>query len=100
MTTSEKPWSGVKVIGAGWGRTGTSSFKKAMEILGLGPCYHMTEVFAKGDGEFWCRYADKKPVDFDDIFKGKFQSSCDLPSCFAWKEMLAKYPDAKVSHCH
>ena len=30
----------VKVIGAGWGRTGTTSFKAAMEILGL-KCYHM-----------------------------------------------------------
>jgi hypothetical protein len=36
----------MKVIGAGLGRTGTSSLQAAMEILGFGPCYHMTEVFA------------------------------------------------------
>ena len=30
----------IRVIGAGWGRTGTHSFKDALEILGM-PCYHM-----------------------------------------------------------
>ena len=31
----------VEVIGCGWGRTGNTSFQKAIDILGLGPCYHM-----------------------------------------------------------
>ena len=35
----------LKVIGAGFGRTGTKSLKDALEHLGLGPCYHMVEVF-------------------------------------------------------
>ena len=35
----------MKVIGAGFGRTGTMSLKVALEELGFGPCYHMTEVF-------------------------------------------------------
>jgi hypothetical protein len=35
----------VKVIGAGFGRTGTMSLKVALETLGFGPCYHMIEVF-------------------------------------------------------
>ena len=37
----------VEVIGAGCGRTGTASLKKALEILGY-PSYHMIEVFANG----------------------------------------------------
>ena len=37
--------SQLKVIGAGFGRTGTSSLKAALEELGFGPCYHMYEVF-------------------------------------------------------
>jgi hypothetical protein len=41
----------VKVIGAGFGRTGTMSLKVALDTLGFGPCYHMTEVFAHP--EFW-----------------------------------------------
>ena len=35
---------GLKLIGAGLGRTGTLSIKLALEQLGLGPCYHMVEV--------------------------------------------------------
>ncbi len=35
----------MKVIGAGFGRTGTMSLKVALEELGYGPCYHMIELF-------------------------------------------------------
>lgn len=35
---------GLKVIGSGFGRTGTMSAKLALEQLGFGPCHHMTEV--------------------------------------------------------
>ena len=35
----------LRVIGAGFGRTGALSIKAALEALGFGPCYHMTEVF-------------------------------------------------------
>jgi hypothetical protein len=94
--TDKKDYRPIKVIGAGWGRTGTSSFKKAMDILNLGPCYHMVEVFANKDAAFWTRLADKKPYDFDEVFRGKYQSLCDLPACIYWKDILAKYPDAKV----
>ncbi len=31
----------LQVIGAGLPRTGTSSLKAALEILGFNPCYHM-----------------------------------------------------------
>ena len=36
--------SDLKVIGAGFGRTGTMSTLKALTKLGFGPVYHMTEV--------------------------------------------------------
>ena len=39
----EKPKK-LLVIGAGFGRTGTMSLKKALEILLSYPCYHMIEV--------------------------------------------------------
>ena len=35
----------MKVVGAGVGRTGTSSLKLALERLLGAPCYHMREVF-------------------------------------------------------
>ena len=39
----------LRVIGAGLARTGTSSLKAALELLGFGPCHHMSEVFDKPD---------------------------------------------------
>ena len=44
----------MRVIGAGFGRTGTASLKAALEELGFGPCYHMTEVFEHPEhADFW-----------------------------------------------
>lgn len=37
----------LNVIGAGFGRTGTESLKRALEMLGYGPCYHMYEVLPR-----------------------------------------------------
>ena len=34
----------LKIVGAGMGRTGTASLKVALEALGIGRCYHMSEV--------------------------------------------------------
>jgi len=36
----------LKVIGAGFGRTGTLSLQAALEELGFTRCYHMVEVLA------------------------------------------------------
>lgn len=33
---------GLQVIGAGFGRTGTTSLQAALERLGFGPCHHMS----------------------------------------------------------
>ncbi|UJW29912.1 hypothetical protein L3Q67_32455 [Saccharothrix sp. AJ9571] len=35
----------MKVIGAGFGRTGTLSVKAALEMPGFGPCYHLLTAF-------------------------------------------------------
>ncbi len=90
----------VKVIGAGWGRTGTMSLKKALEILGYDPCYHMVESFKYNHALHWCRVVDKEEAfDFDQIFKtpeATFTATCDFPSATFWKEQLKFYPDAKV----
>ena len=39
---------GLKVIGAGFGRTGTLSLKLALEQLGFSKCHHMQEVMTSG----------------------------------------------------
>jgi hypothetical protein len=39
----------MRVVGAGFGRTGTKSLKLALERLGFGPCHHMLEVGTNPD---------------------------------------------------
>lgn len=45
--------SEMQVVGAGYGRTGTTSLKDALAQLGFGPCHHMTEVWEKGQIFMW-----------------------------------------------
>lgn len=85
----------LKVVGAGFGRTGTLSMKLALEMLGVGPCYHMVEVFKNPHhAEIWSAAADG-PVDWESIFAG-YQSTVDWPSTFFWRELANHYSDAKV----
>jgi hypothetical protein len=87
---------GLKVIGAGLGRTATFSLKFALEHIGLGPCYHMSEVFAgaRRNVPLWLDVIQGKP-DWDAIFDG-YQSTTDYPACSYWRELAGYYPEAKV----
>lgn len=86
----------LKVIGAGFGRTGTRSLKEALEILGFGPCHHMMEVFTHPEQvPFWDRVALKKPFEWEELF-ASYNSACDWPSCTFYKELADTYPKAKV----
>jgi hypothetical protein len=86
----------LKVIGAGFGRTGTRSLKEALEILGFKPCHHMVEVFMHPEQvPLWDRAALGQMTNWDEIF-ASYESSCDWPSCHFYKELAAFYPNAKV----
>jgi hypothetical protein len=86
----------LKVVGAGFGRTGTLSLKIALERLGVGPCYHMMEVFPRPQHvAMWHRLAFGHPIDWDELFRG-FRSTVDWPSARWWREIAARYQDAKV----
>ncbi len=86
---------GLEVIGAGFGRTGTASLKLALEKLGFGPCYHMSEVLANaGHMNLWSDVADGA-ADWDEIFTG-YASTTDFPASIYWRELAACYPDAKI----
>lgn len=86
----------LSVIGAGLGRTGTLSLKGALERLGLGPCYHMLEVFDHPEHiAVWDRAADGEAVDWDALFRG-YRSAVDWPTCHFYRELAARYPEAKV----
>jgi hypothetical protein len=85
----------LQLIGAGFGRTGTASLKFALETLGIGRCYHMSEVLADPSHiELWLR-AERGEAVFEQIFDG-FSATVDFPACIFWRELMETYPDAKV----
>lgn len=87
---------GLKVIGAGFGRTGTLSLKLALERLGFVKCYHMFEVFQNPDHfALWRAAGRGEPTDWDVLFEG-YQAAVDWPTCNFWEDQLQSYPDAKV----
>jgi sulfotransferase family protein len=87
---------GLKVIGAGFGRTGTLSTKAALETLGFGPCYHMTEVFNKPTASaLWEAATRGEPVNWNEIFAG-YQATVDWPGCAFYADLMQAYPNAKV----
>ncbi len=87
---------GLKIIGAGFGRTGTQSLQRAIEMLGFGPCHHMYEVRRNpGLTAAWQAIVDGRPADWDAVFKG-YESTVDWPASAYWREISARYPQAKV----
>lgn len=89
----------LQVIGSGFGRTGTMSLKLALEQIGLGPCYHMVEVFKNPAApDMWSAAADDPAhADWGKIFEG-YNSTVDWPNATYYKELAAAYPDAKIVH--
>lgn len=86
----------LKVVGAGFGRTGTMSLKFALEMLGVGPCYHMIEVFKNpGHARRWLEAMDSPNPDFSGLLAG-YQSVVDWPTTYFWKELSDLNPEAKV----
>lgn len=87
---------GLKVIGTGFGRTGTDSMREALEILGFGPCHHMLEVNRSDEQKrLWRAHARGDSPGWDQLFAG-YQSCVDWPSAHYWRELIQIYPDAKV----
>lgn len=88
----------MKVIGSGFGRTGTLSMKHALEELGVGPCYHMQEVMARPDHvKVWHDAGQGKAVDWQRLFDG-YESAVDFPASAVYKDLMEAFPDAKVVH--
>ena len=86
----------LKIIGSGFGRTGTMSTKMALEALGFGPCHHMVEVMSRPESvDGWAAAIEGRDVDLDGLVAG-FRSAVDFPSCAVWSRLADRYPDAKV----
>jgi hypothetical protein len=85
----------MHVIGAGLPRTGTLSQKAALEILGLGPCYHWVDVIADLNRVDQWDSALDGDVQWEEIFAG-FNSTVDWPGGHFFRELTAAYPESKV----
>jgi hypothetical protein len=86
----------LQVIGAGFGRTGTTSLCSALDALGLGPCDHMREVITQPRRiRQWLRIGQGAAPDWDQLFAG-YRSAVDWPVATYWRELAAAYPDAKL----
>jgi hypothetical protein len=87
---------GLRVVGAGVGRTGTLSLKLALERLLGEPCYHMIEVFAHPEHvAIWRAATRGAPVDWPDLMDG-FGAAVDWPAAAYWPELSAAFPEALI----
>jgi len=85
----------LKVICAGFSRTGTLSLKLALEALGFGPCHHGVELYLHPERvPLWERAFDGDP-DWDAIFDG-YAACADIPSVWFWRQLSRRYPEARI----
>jgi hypothetical protein len=86
----------LRVVGAGLGRTGTASLKKALERLTGGPCYHMFELLEHPQSlPLWHAIVRGESEDWDTLMDG-YTASVDWPAASYWPELSAANPDAIV----
>jgi hypothetical protein len=91
----------LKVIGAGYGRTGTMSTYTALKQLDF-PCYHMFEVMENKANathlDFWRKVANSPAGtrhDWEQVFS-RYTAAVDNPASCVYRELMEAYPDAKV----
>lgn len=86
----------MKLIGAGFGRSGTMSLQKALEELGYGPCYHMQIAIKRVHHlRFFMRAWHGRKVNWKGFFR-RYNSVVDWPTCAFYRELMEVYPEAKV----
>ncbi len=86
----------LKVIGAGFGRTGTNSMQIALNSLGFGPCHHMSEV---SDNPLmktrWRAFMKGTDFGWGELFEG-YASCMDWPSAYYWRDLMQIFPEARL----
>ena len=87
---------GLRVVGAGLGRTGTYSLKLALERLLGAPCYHMAEIFQRPqDIPIWHAAANGERVDWHALF-ADYAAAVDWPPAAFWPQIADAFPDAII----
>ncbi|MDQ4126633.1 MAG: sulfotransferase family protein, partial [Actinomycetota bacterium] len=88
----------MRVVGAGFGRTGTTSLKAALEKLGFGPSYSLSEVFANPEHVgFWeaAGCPTREGLDWEGFLAG-YGVAVDWPACSFYEELMKAFPEAPV----
>ncbi len=89
----------MRVIGAGFGRTGTTSLKAALEKLGFGPSYTLGEVFRNPEHARTWEAARRgragEEVDWEGFLAG-YGVGVDWPVCSFYEELMEAFPEAPV----
>ena len=88
----------------GWGRTGTSTLQRALDILEFGPCHHMNRVIRLEDTEdanrlrlaSWTRVFEANDIDGAIELLEGFASSVDYPANTFGARWLTPFPSAKL----
>jgi hypothetical protein len=72
------------------------SLKLALEQLGFGPCYHMTEIAKNpSHARLWRMVQSGQPVDWTRLFS-RYRATVDWPACHYYRELMNEFPDAKI----
>lgn len=86
----------LRVVGAGFPRTGTKSLKEALELVLGGPCYHMVEVFDHLEHvPVWREALRGQPPDWNGFLSG-YVAAVDWPASAFWRDLAAANPDALI----
>ncbi|OQV08201.1 hypothetical protein CLAIMM_12511 [Cladophialophora immunda] len=98
-----------EVVGLGLSRTGTTSLREALTMLGFGPVHHGVEIYRRPDHrerviEFmhWLNQHPRESETAGDEMKKRlraltrgYRSTMDGPMCDLIPEAVATYPEAK-----
>lgn len=86
----------LKIIGAGFGRTGTHSLKLALEQLNLGPCHHLYDI-RENPALLppWQDLIHGQVPNWDMVFDG-YMAQVDWPGARYWLKLHQHFPKAKV----
>lgn len=86
----------LKIIGAGFPRTGTTTLKIALEQLGFFKTYHFKDLMMNpASVTYWNELENKGDTNFEALFDG-YVATVDFPGYPYYKILLEKYPNAKI----
>jgi len=86
----------LRVVGAGLGRTGTTSLRTALEQVLDEPCFHMNRVMRQpAHMAVFAAAAKGESIDWRKFFAG-WSGCVDWPACAFWSEIADTHPNALV----